>query len=156
MTIHRRMLIDVHVCAYTVTYTFPWEWLNSGNQTRRRKVTGFLWQQAPRRNVLYKFNADVPEHGITAIHPPYVDIEGSFTLPTPAPPEVCNTLIQVSGHTILVSGYLDNRLERNPNLRRDFPLIPWPGEIAVLFVGKRKPFLTRGPPESDIHFAIAQ
>jgi hypothetical protein len=65
-------------------------------------------------------------------------------------------LIQVSGHTILVSGYFDDRLEQNPNLRRDFPLIPWRGEIAVLFVGKRKPFLTRGPPEPIIHFAIAQ
>ena len=65
-------------------------------------------------------------------------------------------LMQVSGHTILVSGYFDNRVERNPNLRRDFPLIPWRGEIAVLFIGKRKPFLTRGPPKSVIHFAIAQ
>ena len=90
------------------------------------------------------------------IHPPYVDIEGSFALPTPAPPEVCDTLIQVSDHTLLVSGYFDNRLEQNPNLRRDFPLIPWHGELAVLFVGKRKPFVTRGPPESVIHLAIAQ
>lgn len=56
----------------------------------------------------------------------------------------------------MVSGYFDDRVERNPNLRRDFPLIPWRGEIAVLFVGKRKPFLTRGPPKSVIHFAIAQ
>ena len=65
-------------------------------------------------------------------------------------------LIQVSDHTLLVSGYFDNRLKRNPNLRRDFPLIPWHGELAVLFVGKRKPFVTRGPPESVIHLAITQ
>jgi hypothetical protein len=127
----------------------------SGNQTKHGKVAGLLWQRAPRRNVVSTFNADVPVHG-SMIHPPYVNIEGSFTLPTPAPPEVCDTLIQVSGHTLLVSGYFDNRLERNPNLRRDFPLIPWHGEIAILFVGKRKPFLTRGPPESVIRSAIAQ
>jgi len=32
-------------------------------------------------------------------------------------------LIQVSGHTLLVSGYFDKRLERNQNLECDFPLI---------------------------------
>ena len=29
-------------------------------------------------------------------------------------------------------------LGQNQNLECDFPLIPWRGEIAVLFVGKRK------------------
>jgi hypothetical protein len=90
------------------------------------------------------------------IHHPYVNVERSFSMPTLAPPEVFDTLIQVIGRTLLVSAYFDNRLEPNPNLKRDFPLVPWRGEIAVLFVGKRKPFLTRGPPESVIHFAIAQ
>jgi hypothetical protein len=33
-------------------------------------------------------------------------------------------LIQVSGHTLLVSGYFDNRLERDSNLEH-VPLIPW-------------------------------
>ena len=56
----------------------------------------------------------------------------------------------------MVSSYFDDRVELNPNVKRDFPLIPWRGEIAVLFVGKRKPFLTRGPPVGVIHFAIAQ
>ena len=89
------------------------------------------------------------------IHPPYVDVERSFFMSIIAPPEIFDTLIRVSGHTLLVSGYFDNRVERNANLKRDFPLIPWHGEIAVLFIGKRKPFLTRGPPDSVIHFAIA-
>ena len=71
-------------------------------------------------------------------------------------PVVYDTLIEVSGHTILVSSYFDDRVEPNPNVTRDFPLIPWRGEIAVLFVGKRKPFLSRGPSEGIIHFAIAQ
>ena len=87
---------------------------------------------------------------------PYVDVEASFAYPTPAPPDIFDTLIQVSGHTLLVSAYFDDRVEPNPNLRRDFPLIPWRGEIAVLFVGRAKPFLTRGPPKSIIHLAIAQ
>jgi hypothetical protein len=89
------------------------------------------------------------------IHPPYVDIERSFFMPIIAPPEVFDTLIRVSGHTLLVSGYFDNRVGRNVNLKHDFPLIPWHGEIAVLFVGKRKPFIARGPPGSVIYFAIA-
>jgi hypothetical protein len=101
------------------------------------------------------FNADAPAHGST-IHPPYVDVKVSFAYPTPAAPEVYDTLIEVLGYTLLVSGYFDDCLEPNPNLRRDFPLIPWRGEIAVVFVGKRKPFLTCGPPESIIHFVIAQ
>ena len=104
------------------------------------------------------FNADVPEYGNT-IRPPYVDVEASFTHPpgqAPVAPEVYDTLVEVSGHTILVSSYFDHRAEPNPNLTRDFPLIPWRGEIAVLFVGKRKPYLTRSPPEGVIHFAIAQ
>ena len=87
---------------------------------------------------------------------PYVDVEASFAYPTPAAPNIFDTLIEVSGHTLLVSAYFDDRVEINPNLRRDFPLIPWRGEIAVLFVGKTKPFLTHGPPKSTIHFAIAQ
>ena len=100
------------------------------------------------------FKASFPVYGST-IRPPYVDIEASFAYSTPVP-VVYNTLIEVSGHTILVSSYFDDRVEPNLNVMRDFPLIPWRGEIAVLFVGKRKPFLTRGPPEGVIHFAIAQ
>ena len=94
----------------------------------------------------------MPLYGST-IHTPYVDIEASLTQPTS---RVYDTLIEISGHTLLVSGYYDDCLEPNPNLRRDFPLIPWRGEIAVLFVGKRKPYLTRGPPECVIRSAIAQ
>jgi hypothetical protein len=41
-------------------------------------------------------------------------------------------------------------------LKHDFPDIPWRGEIAVLFVGKRKPFLKRAPPDSVVRFAVAQ
>ena len=114
-----------------------------------------MWKRAPRRKLAHMFNTDAPAHGST-IHPPYVDVEASFAYPTPAAPEVYDTLIEVSGYTLLVSGYFDDRLEPNPNLRRDFPLIPWRGEVAVVFVRKRKPFLTRGPPESIIHFAIVQ
>ena len=123
-------------------------------QTRSGRVPGYLWQRAPRRNITHAFNADIPVQE-NVIHPPYVDIERSFFMPRIAPPPVFDTLIQVSGYTLLVSGYFDNRVERNVNLQRHFPLIPWHGEIAVLFVGKRKPFITRGPPEFVIYSAIA-
>lgn len=90
-----------------------------------------------------------------SIHPPYIDVEASFSaLPIPAP-DVYNTLIKISDHTLLVTGYYDARLETNPNLGRTFPLIPWREEIAVLFLGKRKHFLARGPPDSVVFHALA-
>ncbi len=69
---------------------------------------------------------------------------------------MCDTLIQFSGYTLLVSSYFDRRLERNPNLERDFRLIPWHGEIAILFVGKRGHYVSQGPPGYVIHIAIVQ
>jgi hypothetical protein len=125
------------------------------HQTKRGSVAGCLWQSAPRQNVTHAFDADIPKRAST-IYPPYVDVEGSFSLPTLTPPEVSDTFVKVPGHTLLVSGYFDDRLEQNLNLKRDFPFIPWCGEIAVLFIGKRKHFLKRGPPASVIHFAVAQ
>jgi len=65
-------------------------------------------------------------------------------------------LIEISDHTLLVSSYFDRCLERNPNLERDFPIIPWHGEIAILFVGKRRPYVSRGPRWSVVYTAIAQ
>ena len=125
------------------------------NQTRPGKVAGMLWQRAPRRKVHYRFNADFPVHR-NSIHPPYIDIERSFSaLPRPAPPEVYDTLIKISGHTLLVTAYYDARLEPNPSLARDFPLMPWRGEIAVVFLGKRCHFLARGPPETAISHVLA-
>jgi len=155
MPIHRRMLgvrVSVYnsLCGWLVI-----EICIFMSQTKRGSVAGCLWQRAPRRNVVHAFDADIPMRAST-IHPPYVNVEGSFSMPTLAPPEVFDTLIQVHGHTLLVLGYFDERLEKNPNLKRDFPFIPWRGEIAVLFVGKRKHFLNRGPPGSIIHLAITQ
>lgn len=95
----------------------------------------------------------MPVHN-NSIQPPYIDVEWSFALPVPVA-EVCDTLIKISGHTLLVTSYFDARLEPNPNLGRDFPLIPWRGEIAVLFIGKRRHFLARGPPESIVQKALA-
>jgi hypothetical protein len=73
----------------------------------------------------------------------------------PAPPEVYDTLIEISGQMLLVTSYYDAQLEPNPNLVRNFPLMPWRGEIAVLFLGKRRHFLARGPPESVIFRVLA-
>ena len=123
-------------------------------QTRSGRFPGYLWQRAPRRRIIHAFNAVIPVQE-KMIHPPYVDVERSIFMPCIAPPPVFDTLIQVSGFTLLVSSYFDSRVERNVNLQCHFPLIPWHSEIAVLFVGKRKPFITRGPPESVIYFAIA-
>jgi len=89
---------------------------------------------------------------------PYVDIEDAYFLPRASPPEVFNTLINVAGYKILVTSYLNlnNHSFLNPNLQRDFPLIPWKGEIAVPFIRKRKPYVSQAPPRSLLHFAIAQ
>ena len=65
--------------------------------------------------------------------------------------------MRVAGYKILVTGYLNlhNRSSPNPNLLRDFPLIPWKGELAVLFIGKRKPYVSQAPLKSLLRFAIA-
>ena len=154
MPIHRRTL-GVRVSVFNSLCGWLVEICIFTTQTRRGSVTGCLWQRVPRRNVVHAFDADIPMQA-TTIHPPYVDVEGSFSMPTVAPPEVFDTIIQLPGHKLLVSGYFDHRLEQNVNLKRDFPFITWRGEIAVLFVGKRKHFLNRGPPGSIIHLAIAQ
>ncbi|KAH8978683.1 hypothetical protein EDB83DRAFT_2327308 [Lactarius deliciosus] len=125
--------------------------------TRPCAVTGYLWGIWPHRRIVHTF------HGISPlckdiVSPPYVDIEDAFFLPRASPPQVFDTLMRIAGYKILVTGYLNlnNRSFPNPNLQRDFPLIPWKGEIAVLFIGKRKPYISRAPPRSLLHFAIAQ
>ncbi|KAH9018966.1 hypothetical protein EDB84DRAFT_1442248 [Lactarius hengduanensis] len=125
--------------------------------TRPCAVTGYLWGIWPHRRIVHTF------HGISPlckdiVSPPYVDIEGAFFLPRASPPQVFDTLMRIAGYKILVTGYLNlnNRSFPNPNLQRDFPLIPWKGEIAVLFIGKRKPYVSRAPPRSLLRFAIAQ
>jgi len=89
---------------------------------------------------MYKFDAELPVHGNT-IYPPYIDVEAAFFLPSTLQLEVFNTLMRVDDHTLLVSAYFDAHLGLNPNLKWDFPHIPWCGEIAVLFVGKQKAFV---------------
>jgi hypothetical protein len=129
---------------------------NSSLQTKSGTVNGYLWGRWPRETITYRFNAELPVHGGCIINPPYVDVEGAFFLPSASQPEVFDTLIRVADHTLLVSSYFDTRLGPNPNLKRDFPQITWRGEIAVLFVGKRKPFVRRAPPDLVVRSAIAQ
>ena len=126
-------------------------------QTKPCAVTGYLWGTWPHQRIIHTFHAISPSCG-DIIDPPYVDIEDTFFLPRVSPPEVFDTLIRIAGYKILVTGYLNlhNRSFPNPNLQRDFPLIPWKGEIAVLFIGKRKPYVSRAPPRSLLRFAIAQ
>jgi hypothetical protein len=119
-------------------------------------VNGYLWGRWPRQTIAHRFNTELPVHGRYIINPPYVDIEDAFLLPDTSQPEVFDTLIRIGGHTLLVSSYFDTRLGPNPNLKRDFPHITWRGEIAVLFVGKRKPFVRRAPPDLVVRSAIAQ
>ncbi|KAI9443029.1 hypothetical protein H4582DRAFT_2054123 [Lactarius indigo] len=123
--------------------------------TRPSAVSGYLWSRWPRRRITSTFDAVLPLHR-DVTDPPYIDIEAAFFLPKAFPPEVFDTLIHVAGHKILITGYLDNRLGPNPNLQHDFPLIPWKGEIAVLFIGKRRPYISCAPPKSLIRFAIVQ
>ncbi|KAH9052738.1 hypothetical protein EDB87DRAFT_1581460 [Lactarius vividus] len=126
-----------------------------GVPTRTGSVCGYLWGRWPRQTITYNFNAESPIHENT-ICPPYVDVEDAFFLPSASRPEVFNTLIRVAGYTLLVSAYFDTCLGPNPNLKHDFPYIPWCGEIAVLFIGKRKPFVRRAPPDSVVRSTIAQ
>ncbi|KAI9451872.1 hypothetical protein BJY52DRAFT_1226406 [Lactarius psammicola] len=118
-------------------------------------VSGYLWGIWPRRATTHSFHAVLPLHG-DVFGPPYVDIETAFFSPGVSPPNVYDTLIRVGGHKLLITGYFDNRCVRNPNLQRDFPLIPWQGEIAVLFIGKRRAYVSRAPPRPLVHFAIAR
>ena len=106
---------------------------------------------------MHKFDAALPVHASgNMIYPPYVDIEAAFFQPSASEPEVFDTLIRVDDHTLLVTAYFDACLGLNPNLKRDFPHIPWCGEIAVLFVGKRKSYMKRAPPDSVVRSAVAQ
>jgi len=125
-------------------------------QTKTGTVNGYLWGRWPHQTITYLFNAELPVHSRCIINPPYVDIKDAFFLPSASQPEVFNTLIQVASYTLLVSSYFDTHLGPNPNLKRDFPHIPWCREIAVLFVGKRKPFVMQAPPDLVVHSAIAQ
>ncbi|KAH8980807.1 hypothetical protein EDB86DRAFT_2835131 [Lactarius hatsudake] len=118
-------------------------------------VSGYVWQRWPRRRITSTFVAVSPLRG-HLINTPYVNIEREFFLPRTSPPEVYDTIVQVSCYKLLVTGYLNSSLGPNPNLQRDFPLIPWKGEIAVLFIGKRKPYVSRAPPQSLVRFAITQ
>ncbi len=124
-------------------------------QTTPSLVSGYLWGIWPRRAITHSFHAVLPLHG-GVFGPPYVNIETAFFLPGVSPPNVYDTLIRVGGHKLLITGYFDNRCVRNPNLQRDFPLIPWQGEIAVLFIGKRRAYVSRAPPRPLVHFAIAR
>ena len=124
-------------------------------QTKRGTVSGYLWGRRPCRTIAHNFDAESSLHENT-IYPPYVDVEGAFFQPNAPQVEVFDTLVRVAGHTLLISAYFDTRLDPNPNLRRDFPHIPWRGEIAVLFVGKRKPFVRRAPPDLVVRSAVAR
>ena len=161
MVIHRRTLRNVPVSVYT-SCSCKCLILSLILQSKSCTVSGYLWGKWPHRRITHTFSATLPLRG-DIITPPYVDIEGEFFLPRPSrllpsPPEVFDTLMRVAGYKILVTGYLNlhNRSFPNPNLLRDFPLIPWKGEIAVVFIGKRKPYVSRAPPKSLLRFAIAQ
>jgi hypothetical protein len=156
MVIHRHTPRNVPVSVYTFVYAMT-NILSLILQTKHCAVTGYLWGTWPHRRIIHTFRAISPLRG-DIVNPPYVDIEDEFYLPRVSPPEVFDTLIRVAGYKILVTGYLNrnNRSFRNPNLQRDFPLLPWKGEIAVLFIGKRKPYVSRAPPRSLLRFAIAQ
>lgn len=108
-------------------------------QTRSGRVPSYLWQRAPQQSITHAFNANIPVQE-NMFHPPYVDVKRSFFMPHIALPPVFDSLNWVSGYTLLVLGYFDNHVEQNVNLQCHFPLIPWHGEIVVLFVGKRKTF----------------
>src|SRR6266702_2420076 len=154
MVIHHCLYLNVPVSVFSCDAIDQIS--NSTLQTKIDTVNGYLWGRWPHQTITYCFNAELPVHGRWIINPPYVDIEGAFFLPSASQPEVFNTLIQVVGHTLLVLSYFDTHLGPNPNLKCDFPHIPWCGEITVLFVRKRKPFVRRVPPDLVVCSAITQ
>jgi hypothetical protein len=150
MVIHRRISFDVPV---SDPATDAVKLKSHCHQTKPGKISGFLWRQTRRQRIQHRFAADIPPLP-NPLQPPYVDVEASFWVAQPARPGVCDTFIKISSHMLLVTSYYDVRLEPNPNLERDFPLIPWRGEIAMLFVGKNKHYLSRGPPTSVVEQAL--
>ncbi len=118
-------------------------------------MDGYLWKKWPRLSIKYKFNVEIPVHACN-INPPYVDTKNAFFFPTASLPEVFDTIIQADSHNLLISSYFDTCLAPNPNLKCDFPHFTWRGEVAVLFIGKRKPFVQRAPSDLVVHSAIAQ
>ena len=152
MVIHRCTPRNVPVSVHTFRSS-KWLIFTLILQTKSYLVTGCLWGKWPNRRIAQTFLVISPIQDI--IDPPYVNVEDDFFLPRTSPPEVFDTLMRVAGYKILVTGYFDKRSFPNPNLLRDFPLIPWKGEIAVLFMGKRKPYVSRAPPRSLLRFAIA-
>ncbi|KAF8271543.1 hypothetical protein EI94DRAFT_1698088 [Lactarius quietus] len=119
-----------------------------------RRTLGNVPGKWPNRRIAQTFLVISPLHG-DIVDLPYINVEDDFFLPCASPPEVFDTLMCVAGYKILVTGYFNRRSFPNPNLQRNFPLIPWKGEIAVLFIGKCKPYVSRAPPRSLLHFAIA-
>jgi hypothetical protein len=153
MVIHRRTPRNVRVSVH-IFRSSKWLICSLILQTKSSVVTGYLWGKWPNRRIAQTFLVTSPLHG-DILDLPYVNVEDDFFLPRASPPEVFDTLMRVAGYKILVTGYFDKRSFPNPNLQRDFPLIPWKGEIAVLFIGKRKPYVSRAPPRSLLRFAIA-
>ena len=69
--------------------------------------------------------------------------------------------MHVAGYKIFATGYLNLRsftivLSLTQTRCATCLLIPWGGEIAVLFIGKHKPYVSQAPPKSLLRFAIAQ
>lgn len=77
---------------------------------------------------------------------PYVKVEEGFARWHDHRPIIHDCIVDVSGlgglHSFLVSAYYDyTRYPPNPTISRHFGKIsPWHGEIAVVFLGKRKFF----------------
>jgi hypothetical protein len=64
LAMHRRMLNDVHVRAYTVTHTYPVgmaKFLSLAIRPSVERSPAFSGNELLRCNVVYKFNARVPE-----------------------------------------------------------------------------------------------
>ncbi|KAF8263913.1 hypothetical protein EI94DRAFT_1703640 [Lactarius quietus] len=122
--------------------------------TKSCVVTGYLWGKWPNQHIAQTFLVISPLRG-DIVDLPYIKVKDDFFLPRASPPEVFDTLMRVAGYKILVTGYFDRHSFPNLNLQRNFPLIPWKGEIAVLFIGKCKPYVSRAVPRSLLRFAIA-
>jgi len=152
MVIHRHSSLGVPVSIFPFDVNRIAESYSPTFHTKPHTVYGYLWGRWACQTITWSFDAESPIDESTL----YPDVEAAFYRPSSSPSEVFDTLIRVAAHTLLVVAYFDTRLAPNPNLKRDFPHIPWHGEIAVLFVGIRKPFVSRAPPDLVVRSAIAR
>ncbi|KAI0026841.1 hypothetical protein K488DRAFT_91797 [Vararia minispora EC-137] len=133
--------------------TFP-----TGSLTHKKNyVDGYLFPSKGAFRQRVKFDALVSESS-SIRNLPLVLVDLHFSLPKTslgAVPFVDDSIVWIDDTaSVLVSGYSHPDASVNEALLRLFPSYTWRGKIAVVFLGKWKPYLTRPPPSADVNAAV--